>query len=115
MKYRYLTYAIDKHQSSPVFRNDIPDSLRENCDDGYDVVVDLETGQRYYSGEWMTVDTAPPPQVLRGEGEDFRSDAVALARLVNLPEGSGSLGAYFPAATYLEMRRLARKLAGEPA
>ena len=53
--YRYLTYAIDKHQSSPSFRNDIPDWLKQNCDDCLDVVVDLQTLKRYFNGEWDDV------------------------------------------------------------
>lgn len=67
MDYRYLTYAIDKHQSSPSFRNDMPDWLRQNCDDGYDVVVDLMTKQRYWMGEWVPVSCRPAPEA--GEGE----------------------------------------------
>lgn len=52
---RYLTYSIDKHQSSPSFRNDIPDWLKENCDAGLDVVVDLFEGRRYFDGQWEEV------------------------------------------------------------
>lgn len=55
MKYKYLTYPIDKHQSSPQLRNTFPDWLKENCDAGCDVVVDLETGQRYWLGVWTPV------------------------------------------------------------
>lgn len=60
-RWRYLTYAIDKHQSSPSFRNDIPDWLKGNCDDGYDVVVDLVEGTRYWCGKWESVDVWPTP------------------------------------------------------
>lgn len=56
MEYRYLIYSIDKHQSSPSFRNDIPDWLQMDADEGYDVIVDLETGKRYWRGEWKDVD-----------------------------------------------------------
>lgn len=59
MTYKYLTYSIDKHQSSPTFRNDMPDWLIQNCDDGLDVVVDLENGMRYWMGKWEPVDVAP--------------------------------------------------------
>ena len=55
---KYLTYAIDKHQSSPTFRDDFPDWLKRNCDDYCDVVVDLETGKRYWGGKWEDVDIA---------------------------------------------------------
>ena len=54
---KYLTYAIDKHQSSPSFRDDFPEWLKENCDEGYDVVVDLEGKKRYWCGEWEDVMT----------------------------------------------------------
>jgi hypothetical protein len=54
--YRYLHYPIDKHQSSPDFRNDFPDWLKENCDEGWDVIVDLETKKRYWLGEWKPID-----------------------------------------------------------
>lgn len=63
LKFRYLTYPIDKHQSSPTFRNDIPDWLKENCDDGYDVVVDLDSLLRYWRGEWAVADCVPPLEV----------------------------------------------------
>lgn len=54
--YKYLTYSIDKHQSNPTLRNDFPQWLRDNCDDGYDVVVNLRNGKCYYRGEWENVD-----------------------------------------------------------
>lgn len=54
---------------------------------------------------------APPPQVLRSEGDDFRSDAVALAKLVNdyivYPPDTMTLG------LFRELHHLARKLTGE--
>lgn len=55
-KFKYLTYSIDKRQSQPSFRNDISNWLKENCDSGYDVVVDLELKKRYWCGKWEDVD-----------------------------------------------------------
>jgi hypothetical protein len=53
---RYLHYPIDKHQSSPEFRNDFPDWLKADCDNSCDVVVDLQLRRRYFYGEWKAVD-----------------------------------------------------------
>ncbi len=53
---RYLTYSIDKHQSSPQFRNDTPDWLIENATDGYDVIVDLQEKKRFWLGEWEAIE-----------------------------------------------------------
>jgi len=67
MKYKYLTYAIDKHQSSPSFRNDLPDWLRKNADEGYDVIVDIENNKRYWRGEWKDVDCY---ELVKREGKE---------------------------------------------
>ena len=53
---KYLTYSIDKYQSTPTFRDDFPEWLKSNCDEGFDVVVDMETKMRYFLGEWVPVE-----------------------------------------------------------
>ena len=63
--YRYLVYPIDKHQSSPTLTNTLPwwveeDSQPNVTDFANDVVVDLQTGKRFFRGEWAEVDTDQP-------------------------------------------------------
>jgi len=57
--YRYLIYAIDKHQSRPQLRNDLPEWAVNNANDGFDVVVDLQENKRLFLGEWEDVDCVP--------------------------------------------------------
>ena len=55
--YRYLHYAIDKHQNHVTMYEDLPEQfVLQNCDDGFDVVVDLVAKKRYWLGKWEDVD-----------------------------------------------------------
>jgi hypothetical protein len=57
----YLSYPIDKHQESPTLYYSRPapgHGVWSNCDDGFDVLVDLENGTRYFCGQWRPVDYA---------------------------------------------------------
>ncbi len=54
----YLEYDISSKQSQTRFREDFPVSLKEECDEGCTVVVDLSLKRRYFRGEWRDVPTA---------------------------------------------------------
>lgn len=61
MKYRYLIYPVDKHQSSPTLTNALPtwveeESAPDNEEFSLDVVVDLQEQKRFWRGEWQPVD-----------------------------------------------------------
>lgn len=51
---RYLIYYVSK-QSDPWFSDDF-EKWKESADDCSVVIVDLQTCQRYWSGEWAKCD-----------------------------------------------------------
>lgn len=55
MKYKYLIVDIDKHQTSPTFRHDIPDWIMDDCKAYLTMIVDLESLKRCWGGEWVMV------------------------------------------------------------
>lgn len=84
-QFRYLVYAIDKHQNAPSLRNDIPEWLKENCDDGADVVVDLLTKKRYWLGEWADV-SCYPSSPENAQNSDTAAELAQLRRVAEAAE-----------------------------
>ena len=57
MNYKFLSYPIDKHQTDVVFyKEKPPEYVFKNCDDGYDVIVNLLEQKKYFKGEWLDCD-----------------------------------------------------------
>ena len=54
-RYRYLVVDIDKHQDDPSFCNELGEFDMTNADDYLTMIIDLETGKRYFGGSWRDI------------------------------------------------------------